>query len=252
LKLIANDALQWLLKSLWSSRNDQKNWSSDIIIAIGKRFVQARFLGGHSAKAINLCEDICYNFSCLWGSLDPKTLEMSDLLSQIYTAAGHYREAMRLHEEILRLVVEGDDGDDRTLDTMTPKMAKHHLLLLKASYQRLGGWDKHPSTYKKLVDQLLHMPEYKTDPLFKGVHSTDKWNVKDKPDAVSEFTKPVDWEFVNPESLTDNGEVVKHVEKHHHRLGFRRVTSNWGLNLAHKLHLLGDEDEHEETPELVY
>jgi hypothetical protein len=175
---------------------------------------------------------------------------MSDLLSQIYTEAGHHREAMRLHEEILRLAVEGDDGDDRTLDTMTPKMAKHHLSLLKAAYQRLGGWDKHPTTYKKLVDQLLHMPEYKSDPLFKGVHSTDKWNPKDKPDTVSEFTKPVDWEFVDPESLTDKGEVVKHVSKHH-RLGFNRVTSNWGLRLAHQ-HLLGEDDEYEEMPERAY
>lgn len=139
---------------------------------------------------------------------------------------------MRLHEEILRLVVEGDDGDDRTLDTMTPKMAKHHLSLLKATYQRLGGWDKNASVYKVLVDELLTMPEYKSDPLFKGLHGTDKWNVKDKPDTTSDFTKPVDWEFVDPESLTDKGEVVKQVSKNQ-RLGFRRVTSNWGMSLAH-------------------
>jgi hypothetical protein len=67
---------------------------------------------------------------------------------------------------------------------------------------------------------------------------------------VSEFTKPVDWEFVDPESLTDKGEVVKHVSKHH-RLGFNRVTSNWGLRLAHQ-HLLGEDDEYEEMPERVY
>jgi hypothetical protein len=173
---------------------------------------------------------------------------MSDLLSQIYTAAGHHREAMRLHEEIIRLVVEGDDGDDRTLDTVTPRMAKHHLSLLKAAYQRLGGWDKHASTYKKLVDQLLHMPEYKSDPLFKGVHSTDKWDPKDKPDTVSEFTKPLDWEFVAT-GVTDKGETLNHGKQH--RLGFRRVTSTWGLNLAHQ-HLLGEEDEYEEMPERVY
>ena len=155
---------------------------------------------------------------------------------------------MRLHEEIIRLVVEGDDGDDRTLDTVTPRMAKHHLSLLKAAYQRLGGWDKHASTYKKLVDQLLHMPEYKSDPLFKGVHSTDKWDPKDKPDTVSEFTKPLDWEFVAT-GVTDKGETLNHGKQH--RLGFRRVTSTWGLNLAHQ-HLLGEEDEYEEMPERVY
>jgi hypothetical protein len=170
---------------------------------------------------------------------------MSDLLSQIYTAAGHHREAMRLHEDILRLVVEGDDGDDRTLDTMTPRMAKHQLSLLKAAYQRLGSWANHPSTYKKLVDQLLQMPAYKSDPLFKGVHSTDKWNPKDKPDPASEFTKPVDWEFVSPESLTDKDEVAKRVSKRP-GWGFRRVTSNWGLNLV------GDDDEDEEMPEKIY
>lgn len=153
---------------------------------------------------------------------------------------------MRLHEEILRLVVEGDDGDDRTLDTMTPKMAKHHLSLLKATYQRLGGWDKNASVYKKLVDQVLAMPEYKSHPLFQGVHSTDKWNVKDKPDATRDFTKPVDWEFVDAESLTDKGEVVKQVSKNQ-RLGFKRVTSNWGMNLAQQ-HWLGQDGEYHEMP----
>lgn len=154
---------------------------------------------------------------------------------------------MRLHEEILRLVVEGDDGDDKTPDTMTPKMAKQHLLLLQATYQRLGGWDKNASVYKNLVDRLLSMPEYKTDPSFKGVRSTDKWNVKDKPDTTSEFTKPVDWEFVDPETLTDTGEVVKQTTlSKNQRLGFRRVTSNWGMNLAYQA-LFGQESEHEEV-----
>jgi hypothetical protein len=160
---------------------------------------------------------------------------MSNLLSQIYTAAGHHREAMRLHEDILRLVVEGDDGDDKTPDTLTAKAVKHHLLLLQTAYQRLGGWDKDASTYKKLVDQLLTMPEYKSNPLFKGFHSTDKWNVKDKPDATNEFTKPVDWEFLDPATLTDRGEVVKHlISSKNQRSGFRRVTSNWGLNSTYQ------------------
>jgi hypothetical protein len=232
--MTANEIFQWVLSSLWSSREFQKTWSSDIIIEIGKRFVQARFLGGHSAEAISLCETICYNLRRVWGALDSKTLEMSDLLSQIYTQAGHHREAMRLHGEILRLIVEGDDGDDRTPDTVTAKTAKHHLLLLQASYQRLGGWDNNASSFKKLVDQLLKMPEYKSDPLFKGVQGTDKWNVKDKPDTTNEFTKPVDWEFVDPASLTDKGEVKQINPSKNQRLGFRRVTSNWGMSLVHQ------------------
>jgi len=157
---------------------------------------------------------------------------------------------MRLHEDILRLVVEGDDGDDRTLDTMTPRMAKHQLSLLKAAYQRLGGWANHPSTYKKLVDQLLQMRVYKSDPLFKGVLSTDKWNPKDKPDPASEFTKPVDWEFMNPESLKDKDKVTRRGSKHQ-RWGFKRVTSNWGLKLANGNLLGDDDDEDEDMPEKI-
>jgi hypothetical protein len=151
---------------------------------------------------------------------------------------------MRLHEEILRRVVEGDDDDDRTIDTVTPMVAKHHLVLLKAAYQRLGGWDKSASTYQEIVDQLLSMPEYKSDPLFHGVQSTDKWNLKEKPDTTGEFTKPVEWELVDPDSLTDEGEMVTHVSNNR-RLGFRRVTSNWGMSLVHQ-HLQGEGDEYEE------
>ena len=89
------------------------------------------------SEAIRLCEDICYNMRRTWGSLDPKSLEMSDLLSELYTNMGHYREAQGVHENVLRLVVEGDDGDDRTLDTMEAVRAKKQLELLKQSYLRL-------------------------------------------------------------------------------------------------------------------
>ncbi len=232
--------MQWLLESLWSSREVQKNWSPDIIIAIGKRFVQARYLGGHTTKAISLCETICYNLRRVWGAIDPKTLEMTEILSQLYTACGHHREAMRLHEEILRLVVEGDDGDDRTTDTMTGEKVKNHLALLKAAYQRLGGWDKSPDSYKKLVDQLLAMPVYKSDPLLKGLTSTDKWNANGKSDIKIEFEKPMDWEVVDPDSLSDKGEVVRRGPRND-RLGFRRVVSNWGMELA-------DEHSHQNLP----
>lgn len=119
---------------------------------------------------------------------------MSEVLSQVYTNANHFADAMGVHEEILRLVVEGDDDDDRTIDTMTPARAKLHLDLLKRSYQRLGKWDKSPKVYKELVDQLLSMPVYKNDANFKGVQSTDKWNVKEELSptlkALGTFTPP--------------------------------------------------------------
>ena len=74
---------------------------------------------------------------------------------------------MGLHEEILRLVVEGDDGDDRTLDTMEPGTARQNLDWLKVSYQRLYGWDKSARVYKDLMDELLSVQEYKGKAEFK-------------------------------------------------------------------------------------
>ncbi|KAF4630298.1 hypothetical protein G7Y89_g7843 [Cudoniella acicularis] len=221
--------LEWLLNSLWYSRELQKKWSPEIIVGIGRRFVQASFLGNHSSEAIKLCEAICYNLRRVWGSLDPNSLDISDLLSHIYTAAGHHREAMRVHEEILRLVVDGDDDDDQTIDTVAPEVARRHLDLLKASYQRLGGWDKKASVYQELVDQLLQMPEYKSSPAFKGASPIAKWKLNEKTPPKGEFTHPVSWEFVDPENLTESGELLKPLAPKDPRRGLRRVTSNWGM-----------------------
>jgi len=72
--IITNYICQWLLDLLWSSREVQKEWKTDTIIAIGHRFVQARYLNkDHRSRAIRLCEDISYNLRRVWGSLDPKT-----------------------------------------------------------------------------------------------------------------------------------------------------------------------------------
>jgi hypothetical protein len=226
--------LEWLLNSLWLSREVQKTWSATMIISIGRRLVQARFLAGHDREAIRLCEDICYNLRRSWGVLDPKTLEMLELMSQLYTYAGHYREAMAVHEEILRHVVEGDDGDDRTPDTMSSQMARKHFDLLKRSYLRLGGWDKSPSTYKDLVQGLISMEEYKGKPEWQGVQNTDKWTTKEQADALGTFVAPKEWEFVDPESVT--GGELKGIAKHERpKMGVKRATSNWGMGLSHDL-----------------
>ena len=61
-----------LLNSLWPSREVQKNWNNDIVIALGRCLVQARVLGGHKPEAIKLCEAICYDLRRVYGPLDPK------------------------------------------------------------------------------------------------------------------------------------------------------------------------------------
>ncbi|KAH8670231.1 hypothetical protein BGZ60DRAFT_375664 [Tricladium varicosporioides] len=225
--------LEWLLKSLYSSREVQKKWSPDVVLAIGRRFVQASFLGNQSSRAIDICEAICYNLRQVWGSLDPKSLEMSDLLSHIYTASGNHRGAMRVHEEILRLVIDGDDDDDRTIDTVTPEVAREHLDHLKACYQRLGGWDKKGSVYEELVDHLLQMPEHKSHAAFKGATGVSKWKLNEKLGSSVEFAHPSYWEFIDPQNLGENGDLLQPSSLKDPRRGLRRVTSNWGLAADH-------------------
>ncbi|MCJ1395329.1 hypothetical protein MMC18_008490 [Xylographa bjoerkii] len=242
--------LQWLLSELWSTREGQKRWTSEDIIAIGKRFVQARFLASDpksskNSETIPLCEDICYNLRRVKGSLDPLALEMFELLSQIYTTVGHYREAMGVHEDILRLIVEGDDDDDRTIDTVTPQVARQHLDLLKYSYQRLKSWDKSQSVYKSIVDRLIHMKEYKGNKYFEGVQPIEKWNKDEKPGSKGMFVPPQHWEFVDPKHITPKGEVVYHGVPKRPGIGAMRAVSNWGMASMYRL-LHGDHEEHED------
>ena len=223
---------QWLLKLLWSSREVQKNWSSTTIISIGRLYVQATYANkDHRSRAIRLCEDICYNLRRVWGALDPKTLEMSELLSQLYTSMGHHREAMGVHENILRLVVEGDDDDDRTVDTMDSKRAKMHVEWLKQCYLRLKGWDKSPALYRDLVNAILHMEEYRHKPEWQGMPGTDHWDKKEPASAsVGTFVVPSEWEFKDPETAdkqTDGKETATHQRS---GMAMKRATSNWGLN----------------------
>jgi hypothetical protein len=219
-----------------------------MIISIGKRLVQARLLDGqsqndrHVQKAISLCEAICYNLCRVYGSLDPKALDMSELLSQIYTHAKHYKDAMRVHEDILRLVVDGDDDDDRTLDTMEASRARKHLDLLKHAYLRLKDWDKEASIYQVLVNQLINMPVYKNDPAFKGVQGTSKWSLKDKDTGMGAFMADIRWEFVDSKHEGELG--IVHPAVKNHRLGMRRISSNLSMNAQ----LFGNRDGNEDRP----
>ena len=262
--------LQWLLEDLWSSRQVQKHWTKELIIEIGKRLIQAKYLAHVESKekrgiAIHLCEDICYNLRRVWGSLDPKTLELLELLSHLYIQEGHFREAMAVHEEILRLVVEGDDGDDRTLDTMVPETARLHVDLLKASFHRLGKWDKSRGVYRDLITQLLEMKEYEHDPAFKDLQPFDKWNVKDplKDKEFGRFVPPKDWEFDVPKHHHDGSSKETDTygsvsttrtvsdaggREEHKRPGLKyRATSNWGMGLVNRFFHHGEQEQEEEA-----
>ena len=188
-----------------------------------------------------------------WGALDPKTLEMSTLLSALYTSAGHYREAQRVHENNLRLVVEGDDGDDRTLDTMKAGAALDQLELLKQSWLRLRGWDKSLEVYVELVQELKDMPEYKGSKEWKDVRLPSEWNSKEAPsETLGRFSAPPKWDFVVANEgdgavVGNNGQNGKEGSSRRPGMNVKRATSNWGLGLVHRF-LHGDHEEHPSTP----
>lgn len=201
--------------------------------------MQARYLNAsreRRSEAIRLCEDICYNLRRTRGSLDLTSLEMSELLSQLYTNIGHYREAQGVHENVLRLVVEGDDGDDRTLDTLGATQARHQVELLKQSFLRLHGWDKSPEIYVDLIHDLKQMPEYKSSPAWKDVRPVNEWNPKEAAsETVGKFEAPKTWFLVAPGSLSENG-VIKGNGVKSPGMNVRRATSNWGMSFVHNLH----------------
>lgn len=155
---------------------------------------------------------------------------MSELLSQLYTSMGHYREAMGVHEHILRLVVEGDDGDDRTIDTMHSETAKKHVEWLKQSYLRLQGWDKSEATYRDLVNALLSMKEYRNKPEWQGVRGVEHWDKKEPAsDSIGKFVVPQKWEFLDPKTA-DQQDGSSSSSGHRTGMGMKRATSNWGLS----------------------
>ena len=106
-----------------------------------------RSLRGQQSSAIQLCEDIVYNLTALWGALDLVTLEMSIVLSDLHSTSGHYQEAMAVHEDILRLLIASDLNTERVAAAL---IAKKHLRFLKQISQRSGS----SSSDTQLLQQL--------------------------------------------------------------------------------------------------
>ena len=126
--------LQVILTDLWTSRMVQRSWTINVVVWIGRRLVETRYCRGHVDAAIKLGRDICYNLRQVWGNCDPITLDMTKLLSGMYTASGNYRAATALHESALNELLNDDDAvhNSRAADTVT-----QHLDLIKHAQARL-------------------------------------------------------------------------------------------------------------------
>lgn len=137
--------LQWLLKTLWDSRDGQSSWGHDVMLALGTRLAQASFLtaekDNNSAKrktAIRLAEDLAYNVRRVHGARHQRTLQIMTLQASLYTStAQHYqatggteakdcsdktraadlarlyfKKAAVVHEDVLKLLLDKDTDDD--------------------------------------------------------------------------------------------------------------------------------------------
>jgi hypothetical protein len=148
------ETLEWLLTTLWNTRDAQRTWPASILLNLGRRLICARYLANRPVKAIRLAEDIAYNMRRAHGPRAPVTLETYELLAQLYTSTGlsyqkdpktaglaadYFKKAVGVHEDILRLVVhehgslDGQDSDDDELDTTAALLAREGVNVKKTS-----------------------------------------------------------------------------------------------------------------------
>lgn len=199
--------LEWVLSSLWNSRERHAPWQqqSSYTLALGRMLVITRYLVGDYMAAIRLAKDMVYNSARVHGPRHPSSIEMTILLSQMYTSVAqgyqnqkdrrelayrYYRKAAGLHENALRVFIDptatemvetassGSESEPPSpgegAEERTGKYVRQHLHLLKLAVERLGDWPKEYSEYERLSAELFSA--FGGD--LKGIEGVDKWNLK--------------------------------------------------------------------------
>ena len=199
--------LEWVLSSLWNSRERHAPWQqqSSYTLALGRMLVITRYLVGDYMAAIRLAEDMVYNSARVHGPRHPSSIEMTILLSQMYTSVAqgyqnqkarrelayrYYRKAASLHENALRVFIDptatemvesassGSESEPSSPgagpEERVGKYVRQHLHLLKLAVERLGNWPKEYSEYERLSAELFSA--FGGD--LKGIEGVDKWNLK--------------------------------------------------------------------------
>ncbi|OQD60485.1 hypothetical protein PENPOL_c023G04743 [Penicillium polonicum] len=199
--------LAWVLTSLWNSREAHTSSQPQhaYTLALGRMLVITRYLISDYTAAVRLAEDLVYNCARVHGPRHPSTVEMTVLLSQMYTSMAqgyqsqkgrrelayrYYRKAAALHENALRVFI-GPSSDDADMEVISgisspssasspgekPEEGKHvrqHLHMLKLAVERLGEWPKDYSEYERLNHDIFST--FAND--LEGVDGVDKWNVQ--------------------------------------------------------------------------
>jgi hypothetical protein len=151
------DELETILSQLWTSRIVQRTWTPDVVVWIGRRLVETRFCSGKVDSAIQLCRDICYNLRQVWGSCDPVTLDMTKLLSAMFTASENHKSAAALHEGILYDLLGDTEAEGHS---SAADVASQHMELMRRAQERVGTGESarrasaHAELYQSLVDRF--------------------------------------------------------------------------------------------------
>lgn len=131
------ERLQWLLTSLWESRDGQASWGHDVMLSLGMRLVQVSFMSAKTDSerkiAIRMADDLAYNVRRVHGARHQRTLDIMSLLASLYTSTAlhvqstatdqkrgadmarlYYKKAASVHEDVLKLLLDADadEGSD--------------------------------------------------------------------------------------------------------------------------------------------
>lgn len=204
--------LEWLLTQLWNSRIIQSSWSATTVIALGRRLIEVLFIRGKRDAAISLAESIAYNLRRTWGMLDAATVDMNNLLSALCVADQRYADALDVHEEILRALLDlnmsgqGGDDDDTASELLdfdeenAAALALQQLELVRRVYARNAGW---PESEDVDMAQLTTDVVAEFGPMAPDAYApfgdgdSSKWSRTAPPanDAMGTFVAPQVWEF---------------------------------------------------------
>ncbi|KAI3394758.1 hypothetical protein diail_2227, partial [Diaporthe ilicicola] len=208
--------LEWLLTQLWNSRIIQSSWSATTVIAVGRRLVEVLFVRGKRDHAITLAESMAYNLRRTWGLLDAATVDMNNLLSSLCVSDRRYAEALDVHEEILRALLDlnmgEDDADDAASELMdfdeenAAALALQQLELVRRVYARNSGWPESDELdmaqlTTDVVSEFGHLAPDAYAPFGDGDSSKWSRNAPSPTDTVGTFIAPAVWEF----SLSEDG-----------------------------------------------
>lgn len=252
--------LEWLLTQLWNSRIIQANWSATTVIAVGRRLVEVLFIRGKRDAAIHLAESMAYNLRRTWGLLDSATVDINNLLSSLCVSDQRFAEALDVHEEILRALLdlnlsnqEGEDADDAASELMdfdeenAAALALQQLELVRRVYARNAGWPESEDLdmaqlTSDVVAEFAPMAPEAYAPFGDGDSAQWSKTAPSANDTMGTFIAPSVWEFSLAEEVKPGQPAMRKRPSHMLRsLQLSRQRSYGDLSEARKM--LGDGSE---------